>query len=229
MAARYLARSDRRCSCRLAAVVELIANTPARPALDVGDLVGTHVVLERLRADHVAAIAAAGSGDRSTFGWTGVPGDHAEAEAYVATLLADAACSRAAPFVQRRTTDGTIVGCTRFMSPSWPLGRQDPDEVEVGGTWLAAHAQRSPINSEAKLLLLTHAFDVWSVQRVAICTDDRNDRSRRAIERLGATFEGVLRRHRPSTATGEAGMLRNTAVYSIIAEDWPAIRDRLRR
>ncbi len=206
------------------AVAELI-----RPALDVDDLVGTHVILERLRPDHVTDIAAAGSGDRSTFGWTGVPGDEAEAEAYVEWLLDDAAHGRAAPFVQRRTADGAIVGCTRFMSPSWPLGRRDPDEVEVGGTWLAADAQRSPINTEAKLLLLTHAFDVWSVQRVAICTDDRNDRSRRAIERLGATFEGILRRHRPSTAAGEAGTLRNTAVYSIIADEWPAVRARLRR
>ena len=208
-------------------MADLIANTPARPALDVDDLVGTHVILERLRPDHVADIAVAGSGDRSTFGWTGVPGNQAEAEAYVAGLLADAARSRVAPFAQRRTADGAIVGCTRFMSPSWPLGRRDPDEVEIGGTWLAADAQRSPVNSEAKLLLLTHAFDVWSVQRVAICTDDRNDRSRRAIERLGASFEGVLRRHRPSTAPGEAGRLRNTAVYSIIADDWPLLRSRL--
>ena len=185
------------------------------------------MILERLRPDHVADIAVAGSGDRSTFGWTGVPGTEAEAEAYVAGLLADAARSRVAPFVQRRTADGAIVGCTRFMSPWWPLGRRDPDEVEIGGTWLAADAQRSPVNTEAKLLLLTHAFDVWSVQRVAICTDDRNDRSRRAIERLGASFEGVLRRHRPSTAAGEAGTLRNTAVYSIIADDWPLLRSRL--
>ena len=199
------------------------------PALDVDDLAGTHVILERLRPDHVAAIAEAGRGDRSTFGWTGVPGDEAEAEAYVGTLLADAGRGMAAPFVQRRTADGSIVGCTRFMSPLWPLGRRDPDEVEIGGTWLVADAQRSAVNSEAKLLLLTHAFDVWAVQRVAICTDDRNDRSRRAIERLGATFEGILRRHRPSTAAGEAGHLRNTAVYSIIADEWPALRDRLRR
>lgn len=205
------------------------ADAPTAPALDVDDLVGTHVILERLRTDHVVDIAAAASGDRSTFAWTGVPADEATAEAYVAGLLADAAKGRAAPFVQRRTADGSIVGCTRFMSPLWPLGRRDPDEVEVGGTWLAVDAQRSAINTEAKLLLLTHAFEVWSVQRVAICTDDRNDRSRRAIERLGATFEGVLRRHRPSTAAGEAGALRDTAVYSIIVDEWPAVCDRLRQ
>ena len=198
------------------------------PRLDVGDLVGTHVALERLRADHVTGIAAAGAGDRSTFGWTGVPADEPAAREYVDGLLDEAERHRAAPFVQRRRSDRRIVGCTRFMSPLWPLGRAAPDEVEVGGTWLAADAQRTPINSEAKFLLLTHAFEVWGVRRVAICTDERNDRSRRAIERIGGTFEGVLRQHRPSTAAGERGLLRNTAVYSIVDSEWPAIRDRLR-
>ena len=196
-----------------------------RPALVVDDLVGTHVILERLRPDHVDAIAAAGSGDRSTFGLTGVPGGPSRGRG---VRRAAPRRRRAAAGPPRSSSGGppteSIVGCTRFMSPSWPLGRRDPDEVEVGGTWLAADAQRSPINTEAKLLLLTHAFDVWAVQRVAICTDARNDRSRRAIERLGATFEGVLRHHRASTAAGEAGTLRDTAVYSIIADDWPAVR-----
>ena len=113
------------------------------------------------------------------------------------------------------------------MSPLWPLGRRDPDEVEIGGTWLAADAQRSPINTEAKLLLLTHAFEVWKVQRVAICTDARNERSRRAIERIGGVFEGTLRRHRASTAAGESGRLRDTSIYAIIETEWPSVRDRL--
>jgi RimJ/RimL family protein N-acetyltransferase len=199
----------------------------AEPALDVGVLVGRHVVLEPLLIDHVGAIVSASGGDRSSFGWTGVPDGPEQAEAYVQGLLADAAALRCAPFVQRRVADGAVVGCTRFMSPLWPLGRRDPDEVEVGGTWLAAGAQRSPINTDAKLLLLTHAFDSWGVRRVAICTDARNDRSRRAIERLGATFEGTLRQHRPSTAAGEAGHLRDTSIYAIIDTEWPAIRERL--
>jgi len=200
---------------------------PADPALVVGDLVGRHVTLERLRADHVDAIATAGSGDRSTYGFTGVPDGAAQARRYVDGLLTDAERHRCAPFVQRRIADGVVVGCTRFMSPQWPLGRRDPDEVEVGGTWLAADAQRSPINTEAKLLLFTHAFDVWNARRVAICTDARNEQSRRAIERIGATFEGVLRQHRASTAAGEAGRLRDTAVYAIVAADWAAVRERL--
>jgi RimJ/RimL family protein N-acetyltransferase len=196
--------------------------------LDVGALSGRFVVLEPLRDDHTDDLAAAGSGDRSTFGYTQVPDGPAEAAAYVDWLLDDAAHGRAAPFVQRRVADGTIVGCTRFLNPQWPLGRPDPDEVEIGGTWLAADAQRSPLNTEAKLLLLTHAFEAWQVQRVAICTDARNERSRRAIERIGADFEGVLRRHRRSTRAGDGDRLRDTASYSVTIDDWPGVAERLR-
>ena len=106
------------------------------------------------------------------------------------------------------------------MSPFWTLGRPDPDEIEVGGTWLNASAQRTGINTEAKLLLLQHAFEQWHVQRVAICTDARNDQSRRAIERIGATFEGVLRCHRRSTRPDDVGRLRDTATYSIVIDEW---------
>jgi RimJ/RimL family protein N-acetyltransferase len=192
--------------------------------LAVTSLTGRHVSLEPLAPDHVDAIAAAGSGDRATFGYTQVPDGQEDAADYVAWLLDDAAHGRAAPFVQRRVSDGVVVGCTRYLNPAWPLGRADPDEVEIGGTWLSAPAQRTAINSEAKLLLLTHAFEVWAVQRVAICTDARNHQSRRAIERLGAPFEGVLRRHRRSTRAGEHGQLRDTAVYSVTVDEWDAVR-----
>ncbi len=177
--------------------------------------------------DHAEAIASAGAGDRSTFGYTQVPDGPDEAADYVAWLLDDAAHHRAAPFVQRRVADGAVVGCTRYLNPAWPLGRSDPDEVEIGGTWLSPSAQRTPINTEAKLLLLTHAFEVWNVQRVAICTDARNEQSRRAIERLGAPFEGVLRRHRRSTRAGEDDRLRDTAVYAITVDDWPGVHSLL--
>ncbi len=153
--------------------------------------------------EHVDAIAAAGTADRTTFGYTHVPDGGNEADDYVTWLLDDATHDRAAPFVQRRVVDGTLVGCTRFLNPLWPLGREHPDEVEIGGTWLSPSAQRTAINTEAKLLLLTHAFETWHVQRVAICTDARNIQSRRAIERLGAHFEGELRRHRRSTRRRE--------------------------
>jgi RimJ/RimL family protein N-acetyltransferase len=197
-------------------------------SLAVSVLTGRHVSLEPLTLDHLDELVSAGSGDRSTFGYTQVPDGRVETATYVEWLLDDAAHDRAAPFVQRRLADGVVVGSTRFMNPAWPLQREEPDEVEIGGTWLSASAQRTPINSEAKLLLLTHAFDVWDVQRVAICTDARNEQSRRAIERLGATFEGVMRRHRRSTRAGEDATLRDTATYSIIIDEWPAIDARLR-
>jgi len=182
------------------------------------------VSLEPLTTGHVDAITVAGSGDRSTFDFTQVPHGGDEAAEYVAWLLDDADNDRAVPFVQRRVGDDTVVGCTRFLNLLWPLGRDHPDEVEIGGTWLSSSAQRTPINSEAKLLLLTHAFDVWNVQRVAVCTDARNQQSRRAIERLGARFEGVLRRHRRSTHTGDGNRLRDTAAYAITVDDWPSVR-----
>jgi RimJ/RimL family protein N-acetyltransferase len=188
-------------------------------------------VLEPLGTRHLDEIVEAGSGDRSCYGYTQVPDGHDEAFGYISYLLDDAANGQAAPFVQRRVVDGTgntaVVGCTRFMKPEWPLGRIDPDEVEIGGTWLNPSAQRSAVNTEAKILMLTHAFDVWNVQRVAICTDASNEQSRRAIDRIGARFEGVLRRHRRSLQEGHGDILRDSAMYSITVENWPSVRSHL--
>ena len=141
-------------------------------------------------------------------------------EAYVNWLLADAANDHVVPFAQRRLSDGELVGCTRYLNVTWWPNRDLPTEVEIGGTWLGATAQRSPINAEAKLLLLTNAFETWGVHRVAICTDALNERSRRAIERIGTTFEGILR------TTGARNVVD---FYSIIAHEWPAIRADLRK
>jgi len=164
--------------------------------------------------------------------------------AYIAGLLADQERGEVVPFVQRRAADGALVGCTRYLRLEWwgnrtsvvgagvdsstrvvgagESGPSLPAELEIGGTWLAASAQRTPINTEAKLLLLGNAFDEWHVERVAICTDVRNTRSRTAIERLGATFEGVLRRHRGSYVPGEGA--RDSAMYSFIAGEWPTVQ-----
>jgi RimJ/RimL family protein N-acetyltransferase len=134
------------------------------------------------------------------------------------------------PFIQRSVETGRIVGCTRYLNVMWWSGRETPAEVEIGGTWLAAEAQRTAINTEAKVLLLGHAFDDWNVHRVAICTASGNERSRRAIERLGATFEGVLRNHRAliGDSVTQQGMPRDSAMYSIIDREWPEIRERLK-
>lgn len=191
-------------------------------------LEGRHVRLVPLTVDLAPALTAAADRDRSSFGFTAVPDSVPAMEDYITGLLADAARDSVVPFAQVRVADGTAVGCTRFMNMVWWAGRDTPVEVEVGGTWLATDAQRSPLNTEAKLLLLRHAFEVWHVGRVAICTDARNERSRAAIERLGASLEGILRNHRPSAGHATtAGTLRDTAAYSIIDREWPAIRSAL--
>jgi RimJ/RimL family protein N-acetyltransferase len=188
-------------------------------------LTGRFVALEPLATHHAPDLLHAADEDRSTYGYTPVPADLASMEAYVRWLLDDAARDVVVPFAQRRLADGRLVGCTRYLNVLWWPDREWPAEVEIGGTWLSASAQRTAINTEAKLLLLTQAFDVWGVNRVAICTDALNERSRRAIERLGATFEGILRRHRASTGHATVpNTARDTAVYSIIPDEWPGVR-----
>ncbi|MDQ3468420.1 MAG: GNAT family N-acetyltransferase [Actinomycetota bacterium] len=190
---------------------------------------GEHVELVPLEPSHVAALAVAATGDRTSYRFTEVPAGEAAMAAYVDKLLAQRDADTAVPFVQRRCDDGRLVGCTRFMELRWwPTSTRWPDEVEIGGTWLAGDTQRSAVNTEAKLLLLTHAFDTWGVRRVALCTDARNERSLTAIERIGARFEGVLRQHRPSAVAGEQGRLRDSALFALTADDWPSARAALR-
>ena len=190
---------------------------------------GEHVELVPLAHEHVAELTAAANVDRATYGFTEVPATLDGMDDYIGRMLAFAAAGEAVPFAQRRTRDGRIVGCTRFMELRWWRDRAEPDEVEIGGTWLAADAQRSAINTEAKLLLLSHAFEEWRVVRVALATDTRNARSRLAIERIGARYEGTLRHHRRSTVAGESGRPRDTALFALTDDDWPAVRERLRR
>ena len=174
-------------------------------ALERFSLLGRHVELVPLDSAHVDELAEAAAVERSSYDYADVPDSSEPMADYVSRLLAARDAGTVVPFAQRRADDGRVVGCTRFMELRWWRGREVPDEVEIGGTWLAADAQRTPINTEAKLLLLTHAFERWEVSRVALCTDVRNARSRTAIERIGARFEGVLRHHRPSLVAGEAG------------------------
>ena len=191
-------------------------------------LTGTHVQLEQLRIEFADELTAAGNQDRSTYGWTAVPPTIDGMRRYIEGLLKDQQARAAVPFVQRRVSDGALVGCTRYLRLEWWGGNALPDEVEIGGTWLAATAQRTPINTEAKYLLLGNAFDAWDVHRVSICTDARNEQSRTAILRIGATFEGVLRSHRGSYAPGEENVVaRDSAMYSIIRAEWPAVKQGL--
>jgi RimJ/RimL family protein N-acetyltransferase len=187
---------------------------------------GRHVELVPLAAEHAAELLAAATVDRSSYGFTEVPGDADHTDRYIANLLAKAAGGTDMPFAQRRVADGRIVGCTRYLEIRRWRGRPEPDEVEIGGTWLGAEAQRTAINTEAKYLLLSHAFETIGVWRVAICTDARNERSRTAILRIGATFEGVLRNHRMRYNTPRPEP-RDSAVYSITDDEWPAVKQLL--
>jgi len=181
------------------------------------------VRLEPLNVGHVPGLMLAAEEDRAAYVWTTVPRAEETAD-YVTTALGRAGLT---PFAQIRVSDGKPVGCTAIWDPRpWP-DREDLAAVNVGWTWLAGSAQRTGINAEAKLLLLTYAFDELGVVRVDLTTDERNQRSRQAIERLGARFEGVLRNWSRSHAPGEEGRLRNTAMFSVTDAEWPAVKSAL--
>jgi RimJ/RimL family protein N-acetyltransferase len=161
------------------------------------------------------------------YGFTPVPEDYAGMVRFVEDLLADWKAGLVVPFAQVDVTRERAVGATRFMTLRRRSEGELPYAVEIGGTWLAATAQRTGINSEAKFLLLRHAFETWGVARVDLKTDARNERSRAAILRLGATFEGVLRSWQPSLVQGEQDRYRNSAMFSITREEWPQVREHL--
>jgi N-acetyltransferase len=190
-------------------------------------LTGRHVTLTPLSIDDVAGLVAAASGDRSTYGWSIVPATPAAMDIVVRRLVTDCDQGNIVPFATRRSDTGEIIGMTRFLTLRWYFERDYPDAVEIGGTFLSASMQRTPANTEAKLLMMTHAFDEWEVRRLDLKTDERNERSRRAIERIGGQFEGVLRNWQAAQVMGEEGRTRNSAMYSILAEEWPDVRSRL--
>jgi len=189
--------------------------------LDVPVLQGGLVRLEPLSWAHAGDLADAAEEDRSTFSYTWVP-RRGDVDRYIGRQLQQAESGKLTPFAQIRRADSRAVGCTAYWDPrAWPGSPNQPCAVEVGWTWLAASAQGTGINVDAKLLLLRHAFEHLGVARVDIKTDARNDRSRKAIEGLGATFEGILRQWSPSWAPGEEGRLRDSAMYSVISTEWP--------
>ena len=190
-------------------------------------LTGRYVRLEPMGPRHVDGLVAAADEDRSTYGLTLVPADHEAMADYVANLVSLRDQGEDVPFVTCDAATGRVVGSTSFLTLRWYFDRDVPDAVEIGRTWLAASAQRTAVNTEAKLLMLTHAFETWEVVRVDLKTDARNERSRAAIERLGATLDGIVRNWQPSYVPGEEGRPRNSAMYSIVPEEWPALKQRL--
>jgi N-acetyltransferase len=196
-------------------------------------LEGRHVRLEPLEHRHVDGLVRAATGDPSLYQWSLVPQGLDAATRYVETALAWLKAGTAMTFATVSQASGELIGSTRFFDMerwAWPQGRAErtadaPDICEIGYTWLTPSAIRTAANTEAKLLMLTHAFEVWKVLRVCLHTDERNGRSRAAIERIGGRFEGILRAHRlAADATA-----RNSARYSIVAAEWPGVKANLER
>ncbi len=182
-------------------------------------LAGEHATLSPLEHAHEDALAAAAQdGELWQLWYTSVPAPERVRD-YVATALRQREHDEAMPFVVRDNASGQIVGCTRYLNVVAENRR-----LEIGHTWYAKRAQRSAINTECKLLLLTHAFEALGCIAVEFRTSWFNHASRRAIERLGAKQDGVLRNH----IIMPDGTLRDTVVFSIIAGEWPAVRRHLR-
>ena len=193
------------------------------PVLD-----GPLVRLEPLGQQHAADLAKAAEEDRGSYEFTWVP-RAADVAGYIDAQLERAETGRLAPYAQVSTATGRAVGATAYWDPrTWP-DTDRPLAIEVGFTWLGASAQGSGVNAAAKLLLFRHAFENWGVARVDLKTDARNNRCRAALASVGAQFEGVLRNWSRSWAPGEDGKLRDSAMFSITAEEWPERRSRLER
>ena len=198
-------------------------------------LEGRFVRLLPLTNAHVRPLLSAAAGSRESFQYTWVPEPTtADVTRYISAAVAEFEAGAAHPFVTVRIdSPDTVVGSTRFLNLEYwpdatghPSTRDFPDAVEIGSTWLSHDAQRTQVNTEAKLMMLTYAFETWGVQRVVLRTDARNTKSRANIERIGAKFEGTLRHHKHSTDGANNG-LRDTATYSIIREEWDTVKSSL--
>jgi RimJ/RimL family protein N-acetyltransferase len=181
-------------------------------------LEGRIVRLEPLTVEHVAALAEVAL-DPAIWRWTiARPTTEADLRAWAESALANRAAGTELPFVTIDQAGGRPIGSTRFMNIAL-----DHHRLEIGWTWVAPPWQRTGANREAKLLQLRHAFDVLGCRRVEFKTDSRNEASRNALLGIGAQFEGIFRNH----MVMPEGPMRHSAWYSVIDEEWPAVRDRL--
>jgi len=179
---------------------------------------GQQVRLEPLTKAHAEAlIAAAADGDLWNSNVTIIPSRDTIAD-YIQAALDGQAQGRELPFVIIDKSSNRIVGTTRFYEI-----RLNDRAAAIGYTWLAKSAQRTAVNTESKLLLLTHAFEHWRCNRVELITDVLNEQSRAAILRLGAKQEGILRKH----LILPSGRVRDSVLFSIIDDEWPEVKDRL--
>jgi RimJ/RimL family protein N-acetyltransferase len=176
------------------------------------------VRLEPLRPEHAADLAAAArDGELWNLRVTSVPAPGDEAS-YIATALDGQRAGHMLPFVVRDLAGGNVIGSTRYHDIVSVV-----DRLEIGYTWYAQSMQRSAVNTTCKLLLMRHAFDTLGAKLVGWRTDNLNVRSQQAIERLGAKKDGVLRHHAPR----RDGSVRDTVMYSMTVDEWPAARERL--
>lgn len=179
----------------------------------------------------LAVPLAAAAANPSLYQWSPVPQGEVDVTSYVDTALTWRDAGSAVPFRIIRVNDGVVTGSTRFWNLerwAWPQGHLRhglhlPDVCEIGYTWLTDSAIRTAANSEAKLLMLTHAFETWQVLRVCFHTDARNNSSRAALERIGGKLEGILRAHRIAADH----IARDSVRYSIVAAEWPDVKRRL--
>jgi len=178
-------------------------------------LEGRFVRLQPMRLDHLPAMCKAGL-EPSLWQWTtALVRDEADMERYLRSALADQALGTALPFVTIDRKTDTIVGSTRFGNIDTKNRR-----AEIGWTWINPEWQRTVINTEAKLLMFTHAFDVWKCIRVELKTDRNNKKSRAAIKRIGGVDEGTL----PNHMIRENGQYRDSVYFSIIDSEWETVR-----
>lgn len=182
-------------------------------------LIGRYVVIEPLALDHAPDLFAAGSDDET---WLYMPlpalRSREDAESMIRQALAETESGREAAFAIVDPGSGRAIGSTRYLDI-----QPEHRTIEIGWTWIGPAWRRTPVNTECKLLLLTHAFEVFGAQRVTLKTDARNVRSQRAIERIGGVREGVLRKHRICWD----GSVRDTVYYGITDAEWPAVKERL--
>ena len=183
-----------------------------RPVL----LTGRHVRLEPLDRRHLPGLLAA-AGDPATFEYFVTPplGEEAEMSKWLEQILRGQAAGTDVGWATVRVSDGKVVGATTYLDI-----RRANRGLEIGNTWLTPEVWRTAVNTEAKYLQLRHAFEGLGAWRVQLKTDERNARSRAAIARLGASFEGILRKYQ----VRHDGFIRNTAMFSIVEAEWPAVK-----
>lgn len=184
-------------------------------------LTGEHVRLEPLSVEHVPGLTVAG-GDPSIWRYMlyGEVTSEEKMADWVRDILSRKAAGTDQPFAVIQLASGKVAGATRYMEIR-PAHRG----LEIGGTWYGTEFQRTPVNTETKYLLLRHAFEVLGCIRVQLKTDLRNERSQKAIERIGAVREGVLRNH----MILEGGIFRHSVYYSILDSEWPVVKARLEK